>query len=155
TAEPFADRRGEWSLQAELVILERFEGIVGQVKLALLGFVQRTNLRVGYFGAVELAGHVAGMDVEPDDPPLAAKGLLHCGVENLDGASSDSRHAAHIHAYAIAAKQAHDRIVGNDPFAFRVNRNTSAFFGRGELVVNRAGHGNALHEWKRSGDAIK
>ena len=85
-AEAAADGRGERPFEAEAVVLERLERVVGQVELALLLLAERGDLLVLDLREVQFAGHVAGVDVEPVDAALAAVGLRHGGVEDADGA---------------------------------------------------------------------
>src|SRR5205807_9520241 len=70
-AEAAADRRGQWAFEADAVILERLEGIIGQVELALPILAEGADLLVFDLGVIQFAGDVAGVDVEPVEAALA------------------------------------------------------------------------------------
>ena len=138
-AEAAADGGGQRPLEAEGVVLERPDGVVGQVDLALAVLVEALDLVVGDVGVVEGAGGVAGVDLEPIDFLFSAVALLDRGVDDLDGASGDAGDAVDIRADAVALEQADDGVVGDLPLAGGRLRGAGAGGRGGELLVG-GGH---------------
>src|SRR5262249_8529750 len=138
-AEAAADGRGQRALQAEAVVLEGLEGVVGQVELALLVLAEGVDLLVLDLRVVQRAGRVAGVHVEPVDLALALVGFLDGGVEHADGAGGDAGDALDVGADAVAADQADDGVVGDVPAAIVIDGDAGALLGGGEFFVGRCG----------------
>ena len=123
-ADAAADRRGERTFDGHAVGADRFERVLGQILI----------------GAVEVAGLVAGVHLEPLDAALAAIGLGHRRIEHLLGGGPD------VHAGAIAADEGNDRIVGYHRLAV-LEADRRARAGGRELGVGR---GAGSHSCGRS-----
>ena len=143
-AEAAADGRGERALEAQGVMLEGLEGVVGQIQLALLLLAEGGDLLVLDLGIVQLAGHVAGVDVEPDDAALALVGLVDGGIEDAHGTGGDAGRAADVAANAVAADEADNGIVRDVPAAMAVNGNASTLGRRSELLVSLRRHESSI-----------
>src|SRR5690606_23304930 len=85
-----ADRRRQWSLDADEIVAERFERFVGQ---PVAGLLERL---------------LAGEDLVPDDAARAAVGLLDRRVEHADAGPPD------VGAGAVAFDERNDGPVGHD-----------------------------------------
>src|SRR5262249_49331303 len=103
-AEAAADGRRQWALEAQAVVLERFQRVVREVEFALFVFAEAVDLLVLHLGIVHLTGHVASVNVEPLDLALALVRLGYRGVENADGTGGDAGRAADVAADAVAAE---------------------------------------------------
>src|SRR5262249_11905988 len=132
--------RRQRALETEAIELERLEAVVGQVELALFVLAELVDVLILDLRIVHLPGHVAGMDVEPVNAPLAPIGLRDGSVEDAHGAGRDAGHAADIAADAIAAHEADDRVIGDLPGAVGLDRDASALSGGREFIVGRRRH---------------
>ena len=94
-ADAATDRCGERALDRHAVGADRREGVLRQVLI----------------GAVEVAGLIAGVHLEPLDPARAAIGLCHGRIQHLLGGGPD------VHPGAVAADEGDDRVVGHDRLA--------------------------------------
>src|SRR5262249_27511915 len=110
-------------------------------ELALLLLAEGVDLLVLDVRVVQLPGHVAGVDVKPDDLLLAAVALGDRGVEHLDGAGGDPGGAADVAADAVAAQEAHDWIIGDLPPTVAIDRDACAGAGGSQFLVGRCRHG--------------
>src|SRR5439155_27388716 len=127
--------------QAEAVVLEGLEGVVGQVEPALLVLAEGGDLLVLDLREVQRAGGVAGVHVEPVDLALALVGFVHGGVEDAHGTGGDAGGAARVGADAVAGDQADDRVRGDVPAAAALDGDAGALLGGGEFFVRGGRHG--------------
>ncbi len=97
-------------------MLNRSEGVLGQVLVS----------------AVEVAGLIAGIDLEPLNRFAAPIGLGHSGIDHFLGRWPD------IHPGAIAADERHDRVVRHHRLAV-VEADDAAAAGGCELLVTNHG----------------
>ena len=111
-----ADWCGERAFDGDAIFLDGCKGVLRQILI----------------GAVEVAGLIAGVHLEPLNAALAAVGLGHGGVEHLLGGRPD------IHAGAVAADEGNDRIVGHHRLAV-LEADGRAMGRGGELLVVRHG----------------
>src|SRR5690606_39601934 len=90
-------------------------------------------------GPVDLVRLLPGVDLELDDLPLAAVGLLHRGVEHLPGGSPE------VGSGAVAFDEGDDRVVGNVERAVGPHGDLLAFRGWNQLLESR--HGRNPFAW--------
>ena len=88
-ADAAADRRGQRPLDRDHVVAQDRERL----------------LRQPHVGPVDLGRLLAGVDLHPVDPALAAVGLRHRGVDDLD------HHRGDVDARAVALDVGDDRLV--------------------------------------------
>jgi hypothetical protein len=89
-ANAAADGGRQRPLDADEVFTERFDSIVWKPAVELLEAL------------------LAGVDLQPGDPPLVAEGFLHSRVEHANACAPDVR------AGAVPLDEGNDRIVGYD-----------------------------------------
>ena len=116
-ADAAADRRRERPLDRDHVVLQDFERLLGEPDV----------------GAVDLGRLLAGVDLHPVDLALAAVGLGHRGVDDLD------HHRRDVEARAVALDIGDDRLVGDVQAVILVDGDLFAA-GR-DLDVLVLGHG--------------
>ena len=116
-----SDWGGQRALDGDAVLTHGFQGVFGQVLI----------------GAVEVAGLIAGIDLEPLDPALAAVGLGDGRIQHLLGGRPD------VNARAITTNEGNDGVVGNDGLTV-LEANGRSLRGGGELLEGRHGCGKTL-----------
>jgi hypothetical protein len=119
-ADAAADRCGQGPLDSHAVLLDGAQGVFRQVLV----------------GAVEVAGLVAGVHLEPLDPALTAVGLGHRRVQHFLGGGPD------VYPRAITANEGNNRIVGHDRLTV-FEANCGAAGRGGELL--KAGGARGCH----------
>src|SRR5207253_10439943 len=107
-ADAAADRRGQWSLDRDAVLLERLQRFVREVR------------------AVVRVGLVAGEDLVPGDLALPAIDLRDRAIDDV------RRGAPDVGSGAVAFDERDDRIVGNDDAAvLESDARAGGWFGEG------------------------
>ncbi|CUJ18194.1 Uncharacterised protein [Achromobacter kerstersii] len=108
-----ADRGGQRALDGHHVVFDDFQGFIGQP----------------HVGAVDLGGLLARVDFHPVDLALAAVGLLHRGVDNLD------HHRGDIGARAVAFDEGNDGLFRHIQREISVDRDLLAASGNLDMLV--------------------
>ncbi|MNQ66036.1 hypothetical protein D3C85_805140 [compost metagenome] len=108
-----ANRGGQRALDRHHVVLDDFQGLVGQPDVR----------------AVDLGGLLAGIDFHPVDLALAAIGFLHRGVDNLD------HHRGDVSARAVAFNEGNDGLFRHIQREISVDRDFLAASGNLDMLV--------------------